>query len=127
MSIALFGVTRLLVTAVLHYLRLHFLPRLSGLVAIVCLLAAFFELINGCEAQSTHAESLSKFTLALNISRLNLYSPLFIISWHFCPGSPGRQGHPAACLVLRGNFGRAFYSERISDFSQNYREINSFT
>ena len=26
-----------------------------------------------------------------------------------------------------GNFGRAFYSERISDFSQNYREINSFT
>ena len=28
---------------------------------------------------------------------------------------------------IDGNFGRAFYSERISYFSQNYREINSFT
>ena len=28
---------------------------------------------------------------------------------------------------IHGNFGRAFYSERISYFSQNYREINTFT
>ena len=29
--------------------------------------------------------------------------------------------------LIHGNFACAFYSERISYFSQNYREINSFT
>ena len=33
----------------------------------------------------------------------------------------------SALDTQHGNFARAFYSERISYFSQNYREVNSFT
>ena len=63
--------------------------------------------------------------------------------WRLCPGRPAppavanaiATGSPAYgtgaravgwCRVAHGNFARAFYSKRISYFSQNYREINSF-
>ena len=71
------------VTMILLYLHIRFLPRLSGLVTIFLLLSTFFELITGYELQSTHAESWSTFTLALNTSLLNFFNPFFIMSWHF--------------------------------------------
>ena len=86
---------------------------MSGLVAISPLLAAFFELITEYEAQSTHAKTLSKFTVALNISRLDLFNPVFIISWHFSPSSPGaldegpaKSGTNAYVAYLRSKFCR---------------------
>ena len=46
-----------------------------------------------------------------------------VISKDKALGDKSRSAKPSP----HGNFARAFYSERISYFSQNYREINSFT
>ena len=85
----LLGLILMLVTAILHvtvfllYLRLRFPPRLSGLVTIFLLLATVFKLTTGYEVQSTHVESWSTFTLALNAPPLNFFNPFFVISCHF--------------------------------------------
>ena len=88
-STALFGLTRMLVIILQFKFTASLLATFARASYHFPPARSFFELITGYEAQSTHAESLSKFTLALNISRLNLFNPLFIISWNFSPSSPG--------------------------------------